>query len=96
MARLRSQIATLKLGGSGRGRKYWPLAFTEQGVAMLSSVLNGERVVQVNGRTPSGHRGDTAVVGAVKTGVKTFEVTICDLKFRRRVCMRWKSRRSGR
>ncbi len=31
-----------------RGRRYRPYAFTEQGVAMLSSVLNGERAVKVN------------------------------------------------
>src|SRR5436190_2915525 len=36
---LRSQIATLK-PGRGQHRKYAPYAFTEQGVAMLSSVLN--------------------------------------------------------
>ncbi len=36
---LRSQIATLK-PGRGRHRKYKPYAFTEQGVAMLSSVLS--------------------------------------------------------
>ena len=35
---LRSQIATLEKG-RGRYRKYRPYAFTEQGVAMLSSVL---------------------------------------------------------
>lgn len=45
---LRSQTATLKIKGSGRGRKYWPLAFTEQGVAMLSGVLNSDRAVQAN------------------------------------------------
>jgi hypothetical protein len=34
---------------SGRGgRRYLPCAFTEQGVAMLSSVLHSDRVVQVN------------------------------------------------
>ena len=44
---LRSQIATLK-GGRGQHRKYLPYAFTEQGVAMLSSVLNSDRAVQVN------------------------------------------------
>ncbi|MCG2704443.1 MAG: ORF6N domain-containing protein, partial [Candidatus Omnitrophica bacterium] len=32
----------------GRHRKYLPYAFTEQGVAMLSSVLNSERAIQVN------------------------------------------------
>lgn len=42
---LRSQTATSK--GRG-GRRYNPLAFTEQGVAMLSSVLRSERAVQVN------------------------------------------------
>lgn len=43
---LRSQIATLK--GKGRHSKYLSFVFTEQGVAMLSSVLNSERAVQVN------------------------------------------------
>jgi len=34
---------------SGRGgRKYIPFAFTEQGIAMLSSVLNSERAIDVN------------------------------------------------
>ena len=41
----RSQIATLK---QGQNIKYAPLVFTEQGVAMLSTVLNSERAVQVN------------------------------------------------
>ena len=41
----RSQFATLK---KGRNIKYLPYAFTEQGVAMLSGVLNSERAVQVN------------------------------------------------
>jgi hypothetical protein len=44
---LRSQIVTLKTG-SGRHRKYRPYAFTEQGVAMLSSVLRSKRAVRVN------------------------------------------------
>ena len=43
---LRSQIATSKPGRGGR--RYTPLAFTEQGVAMLSSVLRSERAVHVN------------------------------------------------
>lgn len=47
-ASLRSQIVTLKTGGRGQHRKYRPYAFTEQGVAMLSSVLRGPRAVQVN------------------------------------------------
>ncbi len=44
---LRSHFATLKRG-RGRHRKYLPYAFTEQGVAMLSTVLNSDRAVEVN------------------------------------------------
>ncbi len=43
---LRSQFATLKR--RGRHLKYGPYAFTQEGVAMLSSVLNSERAIQVN------------------------------------------------
>jgi len=42
---LRSHFGTLK---RGEHSKYLPYAFTEQGVAMLSSVLNSERAVKVN------------------------------------------------
>jgi len=42
---LRSQNVTLK---RGQHSKYLPFAFTEQGVAMLSSVLNSERAIEVN------------------------------------------------
>ncbi|HAH19403.1 MAG TPA: DNA-binding protein [Candidatus Omnitrophica bacterium] len=50
---LRSQFVTLKntrLEASKRGKhiKYLPYVFTEHGVAMLSSVLNSERAIQVN------------------------------------------------
>ena len=41
---LRSQIVTSKRGG----RRYLPYVFTQEGVAMLSSVLNSERAIQVN------------------------------------------------
>ncbi len=44
----RSQFATLKPAGRGQHRKYLPYAFTEQGIAMLSSVLNSERAIEVN------------------------------------------------
>jgi hypothetical protein len=45
----RSQFVTLnESGGRGHNVKYRPYAFTEQGVAMLSSVLKSERAVQVN------------------------------------------------
>jgi phage regulator Rha-like protein len=43
---LRSQIVTSSSGHGGR--RYLPYVFTEQGVAMLSSVLHSERAVQVN------------------------------------------------
>lgn len=42
---LRSQIVTLE---QGRHLKYPPSAFTEEGVAMLSSVLKSKRAIQVN------------------------------------------------
>jgi len=41
---LRSHFATSRWGGI----RYVPMAFTEQGVAMLSSVLNSKRAIQVN------------------------------------------------
>ena len=41
---LRSQFVTSSWGG----RRYLPYAFTEQGVAMLSSVLKSERAIMVN------------------------------------------------
>jgi len=41
---LRSQFATSSWGGARR----LPRVFTEQGVSMLSSVLNSERAIQVN------------------------------------------------
>jgi hypothetical protein len=44
---LRSQSVTLKTG-RGKHRKYRPFAFTEQGVAMLSSVLRSPRAIAVN------------------------------------------------
>ncbi|MBW1802402.1 MAG: ORF6N domain-containing protein [Deltaproteobacteria bacterium] len=42
---LRSQNVILK---RGKYSKYLPFAFTEQGVAMLSSVINSERAIEVN------------------------------------------------
>ena len=41
---LRSQFVTSRWGGA----RYNPMVFTEQGVAMLSSVLKSERAIQVN------------------------------------------------
>lgn len=41
---LRSQIGTSSWGGT----RYLPMAFTEQGVAMLSSILNSKTAIEVN------------------------------------------------
>lgn len=41
---LRSQFVTSKRGGT----RYMPFAFTEQGVAMLSSVLNSDKAIEIN------------------------------------------------
>ena len=41
---LRTQFASSRWGGV----RYYPMAFTEQGVAMLSSVLNSRKAIQVN------------------------------------------------
>src|SRR3989344_9282148 len=55
ISNLRSQIATSSLASQtviskkgGGGRRYLPYVFTEQGVAMLSSVLHSKRAVQMN------------------------------------------------
>jgi hypothetical protein len=44
---LRSQIVTLEVG-KGNHPKFLPFAFTEQGVAMLSAVLNSQRAVNAS------------------------------------------------
>jgi len=44
MANLRSQSVTSSWGG----RRYLPYVFTQEGVAMLSSILNSERAILVN------------------------------------------------
>jgi hypothetical protein len=43
----RSQFVTLKTG-RGNNIKYLPYAFTEQGIAMLSGVLNSDKAIQMN------------------------------------------------
>ena len=43
---LRSQIVTLE--GRGRYSKYLPYAFTEQGIAMLSGILNSDKAISMN------------------------------------------------
>jgi len=44
---LRLQNATLKTG-RGQHSKYLPYAFTEQGVAMLSGILNSDKAINMN------------------------------------------------
>ncbi len=44
---LRLQIETLKTG-RGQYSKYLPYAFTEQGVAMLSGILNSDKAINMN------------------------------------------------
>lgn len=41
---LRSQNVTSKKGGA----RYMPMAFTEHGIAMISSVINSEKAIQIN------------------------------------------------
>ncbi len=44
---LRSQIVTLETG-KGKHSKYRPFVFTEQGVAMLSTILRSKKAIDVN------------------------------------------------
>jgi hypothetical protein len=44
---LRSQIVTLK-SGRGQHSKYTPYVFTEQGVAMLSGIINSDKAIAMN------------------------------------------------
>ena len=52
---LKSQFATSKKGRGGR--RYNPYVFTEQGVAMLSSVLRSKRAVEAKPKQPFGFHG---------------------------------------
>lgn len=45
---LRSQLGTLELSGRGKYSKYLPYAFTEQGVAMLATILRTDIAAQVS------------------------------------------------
>ena len=45
---LRSQFVTLENVGRGKYRKYNPFTFTEQGIAMLSGILNSDVAIHVN------------------------------------------------
>jgi phage regulator Rha-like protein len=45
---LRSQFVILKTSSRGQHRKFMPYAFTEQGVAMLSGILNSDKAINMN------------------------------------------------
>lgn len=44
----RTQIVSSNYNADKMGLRYAPMAFTEQGVAMLSSVINSQRAIEVN------------------------------------------------
>ena len=67
---LRTQIASLK-NGRGQHLKYMPFAFTEQGIAMLSSVLNSEKAIEIN----------ISIIRAFVT-IRQFSLTYTELKSR--------------
>jgi len=67
---LRSQLVISKKGKGGR--RYAPYAFTEQGVAMLSSVLRSARAVQVN-------------IAIMRTFVRLREMLATNQKLRRKI-----------
>lgn len=66
---LRCQIGTSSFHG---GRRYLPYVFTEQGVAMLSSVLNSDRAVLVN-------------IEIMRAFVKLREILLSNAEFARRL-----------
>ena len=66
---LRSQIASLN-AGRGKHLKYMPFAFTEQGVAMLSSVLKSETAIEVNIRIM---RAFTAMRSFMTSNARVFQ-----------------------
>lgn len=66
---LRSQFVTLK---RGEHYKYLPYVFTEQGVAMLSSVLNSDRAIEVN-------------IQIIRTFVKLREMIVSNKELRKRM-----------
>ncbi len=70
MNSLRSQIVTLKKG-RGQHSKYLPFAFTEQGIAMLSSVLNSEKAIEIN----------ISIIRAFVT-IRQFSLSYAELKTR--------------
>jgi ORF6N domain len=68
---LRFHIGMSKRKGRG-GRRYAPYTFSEQGVAMVSSVLHSERAVQVN-------------IAIVRTFVRLREMLTSNQALRRKI-----------
>jgi hypothetical protein len=68
---LRSQSVISKLGSGGR--RYAPYAFTEQGVAMLSAVLNSDRAIAVNIEIMRTFVGIRRLLGANKSLARKFD-----------------------
>lgn len=66
---LRFQFGTSSLYG---GRRYLPFAFTEQGIAMLSSVLNSDTAIKVN-------------IAIMRTFVKINEILRSDIKLTQKI-----------
>ncbi len=65
---LRSQIVTSRWGG----RRYLPYVFTEQGVAMLSSILKSQRAIEVN-------------IQIIRTFTKLREILATHVKLRKKI-----------
>lgn len=87
---LRSQFVTSKQVKKRGGKQYLPYAFTEQGVAMLSSVLRSPQAIQVNIGIM---RAFTAMRHAINTidipaKVQELEHTINELKHEVEDCLR--------
>jgi hypothetical protein len=70
---LRSQFATSR--STHGGRRSLPYVFTEHGVAMLSSVLNSERAIEVNITIMSFHQAPPDV--GIQCGTQS-EIRCCD------------------
>ena len=74
---LRCQIGTSKVGRGGA--RYLPMAFTEYGVLMLSSVLNSPRAIKVNIQIMRTFARIRQMLAEKGVGDVSFEVDVVDL-----------------
>ena len=84
---LKSQIAISKTGRGGR--RTLPYVFTEQGVAMLSSVLHTEKAIQINNRIYNKIRKEQVnkSLGIKKISIKNlFTYSLIHLFTSRKIC----------